>query len=71
MIQNGKPIALYSCKNTGAQSRYTVTENESLSIVETLKSICTILLGQGLKIYTDHKKLTRRFLSPIGCYGGD
>jgi hypothetical protein len=35
--QNGKPIAFYSRKLTPAQKRYTTTERELLSIVETLK----------------------------------
>jgi hypothetical protein len=35
--QNGKPIAFYSRKLTHAQTRYTTTERELLSIVETLK----------------------------------
>ena len=42
MIQEGKPISLYRRKLTGAQSRYTVTENKLLSIVETLKEFRTI-----------------------------
>ena len=58
IIQNGKPISFYSRKPTGPQTRYTVTEKELLSIVETLKEFRTILLGQKLKIYTDHKNLT-------------
>ena len=44
-----KPIAFYSRKLTGLQTRYTVTEKELLSIVETLKEICLILLGKKLK----------------------
>ena len=34
--QKGKPIALYSRKNTNAQQRYVVTEGELLRIVVTL-----------------------------------
>ena len=40
--------------------RYTLTENELISIVETLKNFYTILLVQDIKIYTDHKNLTRK-----------
>jgi hypothetical protein len=35
--QDNKPIAFYSRKLNPAQTRYTVTERELLSIVETLK----------------------------------
>ena len=56
--QNGKPIAFYSRKLNDAQTRYTTTERELLSIVETLKEYRNILLGQQVKIYTDHKNLT-------------
>ena len=55
LIQNGKPIDLYRRKLTGPQKRYTLTEKELLSIVETLKEFLTILLGKQLKIYSDHK----------------
>ena len=56
--QKGKPIAFYSRKLTPAQTRYTTTERELLSIVETLKEYRTILLGQQLIVHTDHENLT-------------
>ena len=56
--QNHHPIAFYSRKLTYAQSKYTVTERELLAIVETLKEFRNILLGQQLKVYTDHMNLT-------------
>ena len=57
----GKPIAFYSIKLTGVQQRYTVTERELISIVETLKEFIKILLSHKLLIYTDHKNLTCNF----------
>ncbi len=55
--QEGKPIAFYSRKLNPAQTRYTTTERELLSIVETLKEYKNILLGQRLEVFTDHKNL--------------
>ena len=55
--QKGKPIAFYSRKITDVQQRYTLTDREVLSIVETLKGSRTKLLGQKLRVYTYHKSL--------------
>jgi hypothetical protein len=55
---NGKPIAFYSRNLTPTQTRYTTTERELLSIVETLKEFRTILLGQQLIVHTNHENLT-------------
>ena len=55
--QNGKPLAFYSRKLTPTQKRYTTTEKELLSIVETLKEYRNILYGHEIVIETDHQNI--------------
>ena len=63
IIQNGRPIALYIRKLSYDQKRYTVTENELLNIIKTLKQSRIILNGQRLKIYTDDVNLAGTFFN--------
>jgi DNA polymerase/3'-5' exonuclease PolX len=55
--QQGKPIAFFSCKLNPAQTCYTSTERELLSIVKTLKEYQNILLGHQIEVFTHHKNL--------------
>jgi hypothetical protein len=41
------------------QQKYSVTEIKLLVIVETLKEFKGMLWGQEIKVYTNHKNLTR------------
>ena len=52
--QNGKPIAFYSRKLNAAQNTLHHNGKELLAIVKTLKEFKNILLGQDIKVYTDH-----------------
>jgi len=58
IVQDERPIAFFSRKLNPAQTRYTVTERELLSIVEVLKEFRNILLGQQVIVHTDHENLT-------------
>ena len=59
ITQDNRPIAFFSRKLNSAQTKYSITELELLSIVETLKEFKGMLLGQKIEIYTDHINLTR------------
>ena len=64
--QEDRPIAFYSRKLSPAQTRYTTTERELLSIVETLKEFRNIFLRQHLLVHTDHENLTYKTFNSDG-----
>jgi hypothetical protein len=59
ITQDNRPIAFFSRKLNSAQQKYSITELELLSIVETLKEFKGMLFGQEIEVYTDHINLTR------------
>ena len=52
-----EPLAFFSRKLKDPQTKYSITELELLSIVECLKEFKSMLWGQSIKLYTDHKKI--------------
>ncbi len=59
ITQDNRPIAFFSRKLSKTQQKYSVMEIELLAIVETLKEFKGMLWGQDIKVYTNHKDLTR------------
>ena len=62
ITQNNRPLAFFSRKLNTAQQKYSVTEQELLAIVETLKEFKGMLWGQTITVYTDHKNLIQDVL---------
>ena len=54
ITQNNRPLAFFSRKLNTAQQKYSVTEQELLAIVETLKDFKGMLWGQTITVYMDH-----------------
>eukprot|EP00804_Cyclotella_cryptica_P016192 CCRYP_005685-RA/>CCRYP_005685-RA protein AED:0.45 eAED:0.81 QI:0/0/0/1/0.5/0.33/3/0/553 len=57
ITQNNRPLAFFSRKLSPTQQKYSVTEQELLAIVETLKEFKGMLWGQHITVYTDRKNL--------------
>ena len=57
ITEYNRPLAFFSRKLSTVQQKYSVTEQELLAIVETLKEFKGMLWGQTITVYTDHKKL--------------
>ncbi len=59
ITQDNRLITFFSRKFSKTQQKYRVTKIELLTIVKTLKEFKGMLWGQDIKVYTDHKNLTR------------
>ncbi len=59
IAQDNRPTAFFSRKLSEMQQKYSVTEIQLLAIVETLKEFKGMLWRQEMKVFTDHKNLTR------------
>jgi RNase H-like domain found in reverse transcriptase len=66
-MQDKKHIAFYSIKLNAAQRRYTTTEREFLSTIETCKEYKNILLSYPIIVYTDHKNSIFNGLKASDC----
>ena len=56
--QNRDPIAFYSLKLTHAHINYTPAEQELFDIAETLKELCTSILGHHITVYKEQDNIT-------------
>jgi hypothetical protein len=59
IAQDNRPTASFSRKLSKTQQKYSVIKIELFAIVETLKEFKGMLWGQDIKVFTDHKNLTR------------
>ena len=57
IMQKNRPLMFFSRKLSKAQQKYSMTRQELLTIVETLKEFKGMLWGQIITVYTDHKNL--------------
>ncbi len=62
ITQNNRQLEFFSKKLNLTQQKYSVTKQEQLAIVETLREFKGMLWGQQIKVYTDHKNLTQNAL---------
>ena len=59
-----RPVAYYSRKLRAAEKNYTVTEQESLSVVEALKHFRYMIYGNKITVFTDHMAVLELLKNP-------
>ena len=62
LVEDGKPIGIYTRKLHSAQMNYTVGEKELLGIVKGFKAFKGILRGVEVTVHTDHLNILYRNL---------
>jgi hypothetical protein len=70
IAQNNRPVELFIRILSKKQQKYSVSKLELLAIVERLKEFKEMLWGQSIKVFTNHKNLTRDALLPIEYTNG-
>ena len=61
--QHGRPVACHSRKLNSAQKNCAAIEKELSSVVETLRTFRSMLLGAKIAVHADHKNLTHKLSS--------
>jgi hypothetical protein len=59
IAQDNRPIVFFSRKSSKTQQKDSVTKIKLLAIAETLMEFKGMLWGQSIKVFTDHKNVTR------------
>jgi hypothetical protein len=59
IAQDTRSTAFFSRKLSKTQQKYSVTDFEILAKMETLKEFKGMLWGQEIKVFSNHKNLTR------------
>ena len=62
LVQDGKPIGLYTRKLNSAHTEYTIGEKELLDIVEGFKAFKGILRGIDINVHIDHMNVLYKSL---------
>ena len=57
-----KPVILFSRKLIDTKKRYNANKKNLISIVEMIKDFCTILLGNSIVAYNDHKNIAHKYM---------
>lgn len=66
LMQDQKPLAFWSQKCDATQRQYATNKKELLSSLLMLREFRSIVWGQKIKVFTDHRNCTFQNISRIG-----
>ena len=71
LLQQNVPVAFYSCNLSCRQQNYTTTiDKELLSVVNTLRTFSSMLLGAVIHTHSDNRNLTYDIFTTQQAYVG-